>query len=38
MCSRAGLFCEDEKKMLIEGVNAMLKIAINYCQSRKMLL
>ena len=28
MCSWAGLFSEDEKKMLIEGVNAMLKIAI----------
>jgi hypothetical protein len=38
MCSWAGLFSEDEKKLLIEGVNAMLKIAINYCQSHKMLL
>ena len=28
MCSWAGLFSEDEKKMLIEGINAMLKIAI----------
>ena len=28
MWSWAGLFSEDEKKMLIEGVNAMLKIAI----------
>ena len=28
MCSWAGLFSEDEKKMLIKGVNAMLKIEI----------